>query len=123
MRVFKMEAMEVLSALLSIESAPSTQASAVWAIGTLCSGITEIQNSIRIGHDGQILRMVVELLDSKVPQVCCSADCVCLYVLPLCRFACCSVCICRCALQCGICIYCAALVYFFLSTCALCVLF
>lgn len=69
MRLFKMGAAEVLSTLLSPKTAPSTQASAAWAIGTLCTGVTEIQHSYRVDHDGRVLQLVVDLLDSDNFQV------------------------------------------------------
>ena len=64
-----MKAMNVLYPLLSLDSAPSTQAAAVWAIGTLAAGIPEIQNATRTLHGGRFLKAIVLLLESKTPQV------------------------------------------------------
>jgi hypothetical protein len=68
-RVYELGALQDLCSLLDLDTAPSTQASAVWAIGTLCAGQLEVQEAIRTSDGGFILNKVVSLLDSPVAQV------------------------------------------------------
>jgi hypothetical protein len=60
-----MGALESLAAVMACTDCPSAQASAVWAIGSLVSGITEIQDEAR----NHILPAVVNLLGSPFAQV------------------------------------------------------
>ena len=68
-RAFSIHAVDVLSVLLGEEVPSTSQAASVWAIGAICAGSAEIQNSIRTRSEGAVLSRIVQLLDSSMPQV------------------------------------------------------
>lgn len=77
-RVYRMDALPALAALIGPDMAshPSAQASAIWAIAALASGVPEIQDATRMQpltpgspSSASILDTIVAHLDSPNPQV------------------------------------------------------